>query len=201
MRDYAKLFRATLTASLMAVALAGAAVAGPLEDGEAAYQRGDFATALGLLRPLAGQGNADAQYDLGAMYRDGKGVPQDYAEAVKWWRKAADQGNAHAQGGLGGFYEYGWGVLQDKAEAANWYRRAAAQGNKYAQYTLGNIYASGRGGVPLDYVLAYMWFNLAAAGGDRLSERDRDIVAAQMTPAQIAEALKLAREWKPKPER
>src|SRR5208282_724350 len=104
MRHYAKLSRATLTASLMLVAIAGAAVAGPLEDGEAAYQRGDFATALGLLRPLAGQGNADAQYDLGAMYRDGKGVPQDYAEAVKWWRKAADQGNAHAQGGLGGFY-------------------------------------------------------------------------------------------------
>jgi hypothetical protein len=67
MRHYPKLHRATLTASLILVAIAGAAVAGPLEDGEAAYQREDFATACRLLGPLADQGNAEAQDMLGAM--------------------------------------------------------------------------------------------------------------------------------------
>ena len=73
-------------------AIAGAAVAGPLEDGEAAYQREDYATAYRLLRPLADQDNAEAQDMLGTMYVVGEGVPKDYSEAVKWYRRAADQG-------------------------------------------------------------------------------------------------------------
>ena len=106
MRHYAKLLRATLTASLMlvAVAMAGAAVAGPLENGVAAYNRGDYATALRLLRPLADQGNADAQDMLAVMYTVGQGVPQDRAEAIKLYRLAAEQGNAHAQDYLGFVY-------------------------------------------------------------------------------------------------
>jgi uncharacterized protein len=204
MRQYAKLFHATLTALLM-LAAAGVAVAGPLEDAKTAYERGDYATALGLWLPLANQGNAEAQHGLGNMYANGDGVPQDYGEAVKWDRKAADQGNAGAQNALGDWYEYGWGatwgIPKDKVEAVEWYRRAAAQGNEWAQYHLGTLYASGHDGVPLDYVLAYMWFNLAAASGNPLPERDREQVARLMTPAQIAEAQKQAREWKPKPER
>ena len=58
----------------------------------AAYQRGDFATALQIFRPLAEQGNAAAKYELGVDVRQGQGVPQDYAQAVIWYRKAADQG-------------------------------------------------------------------------------------------------------------
>lgn len=205
MRQYRKLFHAMLMALLVFAALARGAVAGPLEDGKTAYERGDYATALGLWLRLANQGNADAQYRVGNMYADGQGVPQDYAEAVKWYRKAADQGNADAQNALGDWYEYGWGapwgVPKDKAEAVKWYRRAAAQGNEWAQYHLATLYASGHEGVPLDHVLAYMWFNLAAANGNPLPERDREQVARLMTPAQIAEAQKLAREWRPKPER
>ena len=71
------------------------------EDGLAAAQRGDYATALKLLRPLAEQGHADAQHNLGVMYINGRGVPQDYAEAVKWFRLAAEQGHAVAQYNLG----------------------------------------------------------------------------------------------------
>jgi TPR repeat protein len=81
----------------MLVAIAGAAVAGPLEDGEAAYQREDFATAYRLLGPLADQGNAEAQDMLGTMYDHSQGVPKNYSEAVKWYHRAADQGNADAQ--------------------------------------------------------------------------------------------------------
>ena len=72
-----------------------------LDEATAAYQRGDYATAIRQLRPLAKQGNANAQFNLGFMYSEGKGFPQDYAEAVKWYRKAAEQGDAEAQYNLG----------------------------------------------------------------------------------------------------
>jgi TPR repeat protein len=101
------------------------AVAGPFEDGLAAHGRGDYATALLLLRPLAEQGEVHAQFILGYMNANGHGVPQDF-------------------------------------------------------------------------VKAHMWFNLSAAQGEAEAAENRDIVAAKMTPAQIAEAQKLAREWKPK---
>ena len=79
----------------------------------------------------------------------------------------------------------------------SWYRKAAEQGHAKAQLNLGIMYFTGRG-VPQDYVQAHMWFNLSAAQGDADATKNRDIVAAKMTPAQIAEAQKLAREWKPK---
>lgn len=201
MRHYAQLLRATLTASLILPAIAGGAVAGPLEDGNAAYQRGDYATALHLLRPLVDQGNADAQDILGVMYFVGQGVPQNRAEAIRLYRLAAEQGNAHAQDNLGFAYHDGVGVQQDYAEAAKWYGKAADQDNIDAQFNLGGLYELGTG-VPQDYVLAYMWFELVASHGTRpYAARSRDRVAEQMTPEQIAEAQKLAREWKPKPER
>ena len=93
-------------------------------DYVAAYQRGDYATVIRELRPLAEQGNAEAQHYLGVMYGEGHGVPQDYAEAVGWWRKAAEQGMADAQHNLGVMYDNGQGVPQDYAEAVKWYRKA-----------------------------------------------------------------------------
>jgi TPR repeat protein len=85
-------------------------------------------------------------------------------------------------------------VPQDHAQAILWYRKAADQGVADAQYNLGVVYESGRG-VPQDYAQAHMWFNLAAAGGDATALKARDMVASMMTPEQIAEAQKLAREW------
>ena len=99
------------------------------EDGVAAHQRGDFTIAMRLWRPLAEQGNADAQCSLGFMYENGRGVPQDHAAAANWYRRAADQGHAGAQFNLGRMYAHGQGVPQDEAAAANWYRRAADQGH------------------------------------------------------------------------
>ena len=78
-----------------------AAAAGPFEDGIAALQRSDFAAAIRLLRPLAEKRNADAQFNMGWMYANGKGVPQDINEAVVWYQKAAEQGNAYAEGPSG----------------------------------------------------------------------------------------------------
>ncbi len=158
---------ASLAISLTAATLAAGAIAGPLEDATAATERADYATAFRLLRPLAIGGNSVAQYNLGLMYAKGDGVPRDYAEAVKWYRKAADQNNADAQNNLGA------------------------------------MYASGEG-VPSDYVEAHKWFDLAVSRipASEMEEREqtvknRDVLAARMTPAQIAKAQKLAREWTP----
>jgi TPR repeat protein len=93
-------------------------------------------------------------------------------------------------------YGSGRGVPQNYVQAAKWVRAAAEQGNAEAQGLLGTLYGSGQG-VPKDYVSAYMWLNLAAAQGEKEAAKLRDMAATTITPAQIAEAQKLAREWKP----
>ena len=113
----------------------------------------------------AEQGDASAQYFVGLMYDNGRGVPQDYKEAVRWYRAAAEQGHSNAQNNLG--FTYHWGQ-----------------------------------GIPQNYVQAHMWYNLAASGltgEDREhAATNRDRVAEEMTSEQIAEAQRLASEWKPK---
>src|SRR5271166_6286743 len=123
-----------LVALLMA--LSGAAIGGPLEDGVKASDRGDYSTALQLWLPLANQGDAVAQYLVGGLYNWGLGVPVDYAEAMKWFHEAADQGNALAQFQVGVAYAGGQGVPEDQAEALKWFHEAADQGNALAQYAL-----------------------------------------------------------------
>jgi TPR repeat protein len=154
------------------------------------------------LRAKAEQGDAEAQFDLGGMYKVGNGVPQNYAEARRLYRLAAEQGHARAQNALGLMYSIGRGVLQDDAEAVRWYRLAADQWLDVAQSNLGSMYRTGRG-VPQDMVLAHMWKNLAAAAAaDSMSEvmleiyvTVRDEIANDLTPDQRAEAQRLAREW------
>ena len=86
---------------------------------------------------------------------------------------------------------------KDDAQAVKWYRLAADQGDAMAQANLGTKYANGEG-VPRDYVLAYMWWNLGAARGNELGRKNRDLIAPRMTLADISEAQRLSREWKPK---
>ncbi len=179
---------------LLATVLATSAWAGPLEDSLAADAKGDYATELKIIRPLAVQGVDWAQYMLGTLYWVGRGVVQDDAEAVKWHRLAAAQGYEFAQTVLGLNYFEGTGVLaQDYVEAAKWLRLAAAQGNATAQYHLGGMYFQGQG-VVQDYIRAHMWFNLVAVSGDKDAAKNRDILASKMTSQQIGEAQKRARE-------
>ncbi len=131
------------------------------QAGVDAYERGDYDTAMAEFRPLAEQGDASAQYNLGLMYDKGQGVPQDNTVAVKWYRLAADQGYAKAQNNLAAMYYSGKGVLKD-------------------------------------YVFAHMWANLAASQGQKIAVILRDVVERVMIPQQMAEAQRLAREWKPK---
>ncbi len=199
------------------------AVADPLREGLAAYSRlrplaeqGDasaqftigvmfgegqgvpqnYFEAVKWFRKAAEQGDASGQAALGDSYLRGEGVSQDYGLAAKWFRLSAKQGIAPAQYQFGIMNERGDGVPQDYAEAAAWFKKSAAQGYVLAQTAIGLAYANGNG-VLQDFVQAYMWSNLAAAQGDKRARKARDIVANIMTPAQLAEAQRLSREWKP----
>jgi ATP-dependent protease ClpP protease subunit len=98
------------------------ALAGPFEDGIKAYDAGDFATALNLWRPLAEEGRAQAQFNLGVLYEKGQGVSQDLAESASWYLRAARKGDLDAQFKVAGLYENGIGVPRDPDEARQWYR-------------------------------------------------------------------------------
>jgi uncharacterized protein len=135
-----------------------------------AYERKDFATSVEIWRRYAEQGNAEAQTLLGAMFWSGEGVPRDHHEAAKWYLRAAEQGYARAQNNIGFMYGFGEGVP------------------------------------PPDDIQAYKWLSLAierytVKNADRLDQaiKDQATLKARMTPAQIAEAERQVREWKPKP--
>ncbi len=162
------LIEVTCVALVLSLSLAMQVAAGPFEDGVAAHSRGDYTTALRLFRPLADRGHTSAQFLLGGMYALGQGVPQSYAEAVAWYRKAADQGDPKAQSYLGIMYANGQGVRQNLVQAHKWCSLAAAR------------------------------FPASESEDRDKAVRNRDRIAAKMPPAKIAEAQRLAREWKPK---
>jgi len=163
------------------------------QKGLAAAKSGDFATALREFRPLAGQGYANAQNNLGVMYRKGLGVPQDYKTAMKWFTLAAEQGYANAQSNLGWMHEEGLGVPKDYKTAVKWYTLAAEQRDAKGQLLLGFMYGLGQG-VLKDPVYAYMWGHIAASNGNENGRKLQDFVSKKMTPTQIEKAQELARE-------
>jgi len=141
-----------------------------MKSAAGAYERKDFATAIAVWRPLAEAGNAEAQTLLGAMYWSGEGVARDHKEAAKWYLRAADKGYARAQNDIGFMYGFGEGVP------------------------------------PKDNVQAYKWLSLAvrnytAKNQDRLDQATKDLAAvrARMTPAQIADAERQIRDFRPIP--
>jgi TPR repeat protein len=153
----------------------------------------DYREAVHWYTLAAKQGLAQAQTSLATMYNDGKGVTQDYKSAVHWYQLAAQQGNRLAQNNLGYMYRNGEGVTKDNKEAVRWYQLAAKQGLAQAQNNLGFMYANGQG-VAQDYVRAHMWSNIAAINGDKDSVKNRDIAARKMTPQQVEQAQRMARE-------
>jgi len=173
--------------------------ASELINGLAAYNHGDFDNAMRIFHPLADEGQVLGEYIIGLMYANGQGVPENYPEALKWLQKAAEQGEAKAQFSVGAIYFKGLGIPRDYAEASKWYDRAAKQGSAIAQFNLGLMYGKGQG-VPQNSVTAYMLLSLAAAKGVKPAGEAKDKLAKSMDSAQIAEAEKLAHEWKPKPE-
>ena len=161
--------------------------AGGIERGGAAYNQGDYGTALREWRPLAEHGNAGAQLNLGFMYDNGYGVPVNDKTAIKWYTLAAEQGYANAQYNVGVMYDFGRGVPENDKTAVKWYTLAAEQGNANAQGNMGYMYDIGKG-VLTDTKRAYMWYNLAGYNGSEIGSKNKDKLAKQMTPADISKA-------------
>jgi uncharacterized protein len=161
----------------------------------------DAAHAVAVCRRQANEGDAIAQTDLGKMYAEGRGVAQDLNEAKHWFQLAADQGQPDGQYNLGVMYAVGEGVPQDFVQAVKWYSLAAERGQTDAQNSLGMRYKRGEG-VAQDYVQAHKWFALSAANATHPTDRARaianlDAIVKLMSPAQIAEAERLAHAWNP----
>lgn len=175
---------------LVALAICGQAWAGALEDGIHAFNMHGYEQALQLLRPLAEQGDASAQFYLGEMYHQGHGVPMDQLQAATWYRRSAEQGNARSMLVLGDIFGgfdallvlWGHGkimVERDDVQAYKFYSLAAAHLPK----------PSANDDLPYDG-------ETVTARLDR-AVHNRDEVAARLPPAQLAEAQKLVNEWKP----
>ena len=204
-RDYATALRLWRPLADQGNVFAQTGLGNMYAEGEGVAQ--DYANAMNWYRKAAERGYVAAQRRLGLMYADGQGVAQDLDKAMQWIAKAANQGDMVAQRRLGLMYAEGQGVAEDLEKAMQWFSKAAAQGDSKAQVFLGGIYLEGFG-VPRNYVEAYKWFDVAlswiavsGATGATIREKvttSRDAVAAKMTPAQIAEAQKLAHEWKPR---
>ncbi len=209
----------------MALLLGNTAMAQTFEQALDAYERKDYKTAFaGFMRLAQGeaaaapepeaakedqqqrvakyrkaaeQGDAAAQFIMGLVYFDGRGVAQDDRQAETWYRKSAEQGYASAQVNLGLMYFFGRGVSKDDQQAVAWLRKAADKGNAYGQYGLGLVYMVGRG-VPKNTELAYFWFVLASGQGHREALAKRNQLEASLTPPQRAKAKAYAKDWKPR---
>lgn len=176
--------------------VAGASLSGPVEDGSAAFERRDYATAMRLWRGPADRGDARAQAHIGTLYMMGYGVQQDFELALRWFSLAANRGDAEAQNNLGVLLEEGRGVSRDLVAALSWYRKSARQGNPVAQNNMGLMHRDGLG-TPRNYVMAHMWFNLAAGNSDQEDAasraRNRDAIARYMSATEIQDAQARAR--------
>ncbi|HDP26234.1 MAG TPA: sel1 repeat family protein [Deltaproteobacteria bacterium] len=147
------------------------------------------------LEARALEGDAEAQFTLGLTYATGLGVEQNFDLAFRWIQKSAEQGKAHAQDYLGIMLEEGRGTHKDVSLAASYFIRAAQQGNSNAQYNIGRLHAYGTG-VPQNFVIAYMWLELSASMNNASSLALQAKLKEVMTPEEIREAQKLAREWR-----
>lgn len=182
---------ATLTACQTAI-VKPPFVKSNLEVGLDAYARGNYKTALDLLKPLAEQGSPQAQTKLGNMYWLGLGVSESNTLAAKWLTKAANQNDPEAAIALGKLYVLGSGVPQNYAKAARLFRGPAQNGSADAQFFMGVLYSYGDG-VPKNLVRAYMWFKRSADQGNTGARDAANLIMQQMTPDQVAEAETLAK--------
>ena len=127
------------------IILTSSAVRADFRDGWKAYESGDFVGAYGQWQPLAEGGDPRAQFNLGVLYDEGRGVTRDRSKAIEWWTRASENGDPQAQHNLGLAYLAGTGVPRDFKQAIHWLKKCAEQGIPRSQYTLGRIYDYGMG--------------------------------------------------------
>lgn len=189
LRDYAKSAENYRAAALQGHSTAENNLASLYQHGQGVPK--DFGKAFDWYLASAQHGNQVGQCNLASLYYLGSGTRQDYRQAARWFRAAADSGSAEAQNTLAIFYYKGLGVPLDYAEAARWLQLAAQQGLPDAETNLAYFYEQGRGGLPLDYVTAYVWYSHAIAAGDASGFERRKQLAQLLTRKQIAAATAL----------
>lgn len=167
---------AVIAITALACATSAVAQQGP-SDAEAAE-------VLKNARPLADNGNANAQYNMGVLYDEGYGVKQDYAKARSWYEKAAAQNYAKAEHNLGIMYQEGHGVSQSSAKAAEWFRRAAEHGEPAAQNNLAVLYVRGQG-VEQDLGEAAKWAAKAAEAGNSSAKNNLPQIMRNLPQSRI----------------
>lgn len=165
-----------------------------IDKGQAAYDSGDYQTAITEWQPLAEAGHAAGQFGMGLLYSNGFGVALDDAQALRWYQLAAEQNHSDAQCNIAVMYANGWGVPQSDAEAFKWYSLAADQGVTLAQIAIAKMYSGGHGAAQ-DNVQAHKWFSIASEMGDYNAASRRDELAARMSADDIAAASLLAKNW------
>jgi len=167
------------------------------EKGSRALAEGDVDSAAVLFKRAAKKGDPRAQYSLAVLYLRGEGVDRDDKLAARWLRRAAKQGLAASQLLLGSLYSSGRGIERDDEKAVAWYRAAANQGDPKGQAALAIMLHAGRG-VVRDDVAAYMWLMVSEANSGRSTQEQRELLATELLPEQVAEAERRAAEWKPR---
>ncbi len=192
------------TLSFTAVTFTAVLLGSDLAAGKRAYEKGDYATALKELFPVADQGDPQALYLVGSMVFEGKGVRQDKRAGAALLQFAADDGYPEAELRLATMYQDGDGVPKRTDNSLYWNRRAAEHGLPLAQWGMGVRSWAGEMGSK-DRVQAYMWFSLCSGSDDALRGNlktgetcamCRNALAREMTLGQIDEAKQRTKDWK-----
>ncbi len=138
--------------------------ASTLEEGYTEIRAGNLKEGFSIILPLAEKGDADAQYGLAILYKEGWGTDIDLEKSLEYYEKAAKQGHVNAMFYTAGAYQSGSGVTQDYSVAAKWYEQAANKGHAPAMYGLGSLYYNGMG-VARDDLKADTWITKSADAG------------------------------------
>ena len=182
--------RLAFAASWIALAAAGSATAADFDHGFTSYLTGQYNDSFNIWRDLAEAGDKQAQFGLGLLYQQGRGVSRDIPAAASWYTRAAERGAMRAQTQIAGMYARGQGVVEDWDQAIAWWLRAAAQGSERAKFHLGQAYQYGSG-VERDLDKAVQWYDESAALGYRPAallieainrQREAEAVAAAPQP-------------------
>lgn len=177
--------------AVVSILLMTTGAAAGIREGADAYGRGDYATALKEWLPAAEQGDANALFNLGQLYRLGQGVPKDVLKAEEYYRRAAEKGHIGAQGNLGTLYYFAVPNAPRVEDALKWWQRAAVKGDARSQYMLGVVFFNGKE-MPRDSVRAYAWMRLAAAAGLAEAVAAEKVLISNLSVSELAAGAALS---------
>lgn len=175
---------------ILVLALTPQSQATTLSEGVSAWQQGRFSEAMSILRPLANQGEPQAQRIVGEMYFEGKGVGADKSAAIAWLKRAGEAGDKIAQYDLGYIFQTGSGVPYSEQSAQTWYNKSAMQGYVPAQVKLGDLLAD------RNKPEALRWYEMAAFAGNKYAAERASRIGAELKEVHVANIARELREEK-----